>query len=150
MGRQYIIEMDPGAEPDEVEYYGDAIDPTHWKPLPPPPGTEPPQSINTHDALQAENERLREQVRELDTVRWAKLAAPNARICYGRRKRLNGETLLFGNEEMHWGIQLWTISSGVATDQSGNWEFLDAVEWWSYSLPPLPDALLTPQEPNNG
>jgi hypothetical protein len=71
--------------------------------------------------------------------RWCKLAAPNARICYGRRKRLPGEKLLSGNEERYWGVQLWIINNGVATAADGGWCFLDAVEWWSYSLPPLPE-----------
>lgn len=73
--------------------------------------------------------------------RWARLAAPNARFSYGARKEAPGEKLLFGsNPEEHWGIQLWSINNGMATDQNGNWEFLNNVEWWSYSLPPLPGS----------
>lgn len=72
--------------------------------------------------------------------RWARLAAPNARISYGRRRQLEGEKLLSGNPDEHYGIQLWTISDGVATDSRGHWEFVPAVEWWSYSLPPLPET----------
>ncbi len=74
-----------------------------------------------------------------DCPDWVRLAGPNDRFNYGMRKRSPGTKMILGNEAVHFGMQLWSISDGVATAPDGTWEFINNVHWYSIALPPAPE-----------